>query len=290
MRPQVQRRVIKAAPGGAGVPVVQERFLPPAESIDVAPSEQPAQQTSHNMPPSPTQPTTQLRETAPAEHGYRIPLHQRRKQRILTIASDAEKPQKSTVAGTFSNGIRQIVQLRESFILVETSDGIQLIDQHALHEKILWLALDPTATAFEDQGVQELLIPRHIELNVAEVGACEPHLTALQDMGINAEVFGPSTLLLRSFPLMLAKTNWTGFFTELASHGSHADAIERLREAIGHRKACRAAIKAGDRLNQAEQTALVELLFQHPDLQNCPHGRPTTLDLSWHELERRFQR
>lgn len=187
-------------------------------------------------------------------------------------------------------GVRRVTQLRESFLLVETETGLRIIDQHALHEKALYLALDPAVTDLPGSGVQELLVPITVELSAAEVANCEPHLSKLADAGIEADVFGPTTILVRSHPALLKRLDWVGFFADLANQRPDGDAVADLREAIAHRKACRAAVKAGDRLSDAECRELVRLLYTVEGLEHCPHGRPTTLDLSWGELERRFQR
>ncbi|MDA3959252.1 MAG: DNA mismatch repair protein MutL, partial [Planctomycetota bacterium] len=178
----------------------------------------------------------------------------------------------------------------DMYLLVETDQGIRLIDQHALHEKALFLCLDPEVTNLTSGGQQELLIPITVELSAAEVAAVEPHLEDLARCGIAAELFGPTTLLVRTVPGRLAKIGWQGFFSELAEEGPGPGALERLRERIAHRKACRSAVKAGDVLDPAEARELVRLLFTMEGLEHCPHGRPTTLDLSWTELEKRFQR
>ena len=95
---------------------------------------------------------------------------------------------------------------------------------------------------------------------------------------------------MRAHPAILKRLNWDAFFTELADSDSADDPVAELRERIAHRRACRAAVKAGDRLGEAEQRELVRLLYTMEGLEHCPHGRPTTLDLSWDDLERRFQR
>jgi DNA mismatch repair protein MutL len=183
-----------------------------------------------------------------------------------------------------------VVQLNDMFLLIETSDGIRLVDQHALHEKALFLCLDPARTDVLRAGVQPLLVPRAIELNAAEVAAVAPLLPELVNYGIEAEVFGPTQLLLRAHPSVLKRTNWQAFFTGLAESGSGSKAVDGLRERIAHSAACHAAVKAGQVLGESEQLELVRLLYELEHMEHCPHGRPTTLDLSWTELGKRFQR
>ncbi|TVR15017.1 MAG: DNA mismatch repair endonuclease MutL [Planctomycetota bacterium] len=187
-------------------------------------------------------------------------------------------------------GIRQVFQVNDMYVVVETDDGIRMIDQHALHEKALYLCLDPRVRDFERGGRQELLIPTTVELDASEIATVEEHLPALAEVGIEAEIFGPTQLIVRAFPAALGKISWQHFFNELAAQGPGRNAVERLRERLAHRKACTSAIKAGQRLSRAEMLELVHLLYSLERMEHCPHGRPTTLDLSWGELERRFQR
>ena len=260
-----KRTVVKAAE-----PAIQERFLPTntgrseaAAPVSAGPTPTAAATSVRASGSSyqSTPPTTDAADAAPA---YSV---------------DQRVP-----------GVHRVSQIHDMYLLIETETGLRIVDQHALHEKALWLVLAPEATRFEAGGRQERLIPQTIELSAAEIAALEPQLPRLRQHGIEAEVFGPTTIALRAMPAMLAKVNWTSFFTDLATHGPGQDAIERLREAIGHRAACRAAIKAGHRLTQDEQWEFVRLLYSIDGLEHCPHGRPTTLDLSWPELERRFQR
>ncbi len=187
-------------------------------------------------------------------------------------------------------GVRRVVQLNRMYLLIETDRGIRLVDQHALHEKALFLCLDPAATDLNAGGRQELLIPRTVELLAHEVAALEGLLPQLAPFGIIAEVFGPTAVLVRAHPAALRRLNWSAFLATLAEGGSSADAVAKLRERIAHGLACHGAVKAGQELSTAEQLELVSLLYRLEHMEHCPHGRPTTLDLPWGELERRFQR
>ncbi len=139
-------------------------------------------------------------------------------------------------------------------------------------------------------GSQQLLVPRVVELTAAEVAAVEPLLSALQEVGIEAEVFGPTTVLVRAFPPRLKRLNWAGFFATLAESGSRERTLGVIRERIRHSAACHGAVKAGQELSAQEQLELVAALYELEGMEHCPHGRPTTLDLPWAELARRFQR
>ncbi len=256
--PIVSRTVIKAPQE----PAIQERYLPQGPQSTAEPVRFVAEQPVYAPRSEP--------HTAPAE-----PVHNPR-------------PQQDD--GVDLSFIKNITQLHNMYLLIETDSGVRIVDQHALHEKAIFLSLDPSRSDFEGNGRQELLIPQNVDLSVAEMAVVEPLLEKIKTYGIEAEVFGPTTLLVRAHPIALAKTNWTSFFMELANAGNEVKSIEKLRERIAHSASCKSAVKAGDTLNQAECYELARLLYTMEHMEHCPHGRPTTLDLSWPELERRFQR
>jgi len=193
-------------------------------------------------------------------------------------------------AGHLPPGVRRVLQLHRMFLLIETDEGLRLVDQHALHEKALFVAFDDSVGDLRGTGSQELLVPRTIELTAMEVSAVEPLLASLAGYGIQAEVFGPTTVLVRASPPRLKRLNWVSFFADLAVSGSDRTAMAAVRERIQHSAACHGAVKAGMELSREEQLELVFALYHIEGMEHCPHGRPTTLDLSWAELGRRFQR
>ena len=247
--------------------VVQERFLP---------------QTPHVEPATPT------RASEPSTPYQAASLPPPRSP--LPAPADLPAPRSPLPAPAAPAAVRRVLQLHDMFLLIETETGIRLIDQHALHEKALFLCLDPARTDVLRAGVQPLLVPRPIELTASEVAVIGPLLADLLPYGIEAEVFGPATLLLRAHPTALKRVNWQAFFSSLAASGSQSKAVDVLRERISHSAACHGAVKAGQVLSEAEQLELVRLLYELEHMEHCPHGRPTTLDLSWSELSKRFQR
>ncbi len=184
--------------------------------------------------------------------------------------------------------VRRFWQINDMFLLIETEQGIRMVDQHALHEKALWQALDARVGDLAGSGVQQLAVPIVVQLTAAEIGAIATLLPELAKHGIEAERFGPSSVAIRAHPAVLARCNWARFLGELAGDG--VGAVDRLSERIRHSAACHAAVKAGQRLDPVQQRELVRMLFALEGLEHCPHGRPTTLDLSWPELAKRFQR
>ena len=228
--------------------------------------------------------------TAPAASSAEAPRADARAREATTGYETGQRPSTQPATDGLPRSVRRVVQLNRMFLLIETDTGLRLVDQHALHEKALFLCLDPAVTDLSVGGRQDLLIPRTVALSAAEVAVLDGLLPTLAPHGIIAEVFGPTTVLVRAHPAALRRCDWGGFFASLATSRSGEKAIGGLQERIAHSASCHGAVKAGQILPPEEQIELVRLLYRLENMEHCPHGRPTTLDLTWDELSRRFQR
>jgi DNA mismatch repair protein MutL len=273
----VSRQLVRPPPSAPAA--LQERFLP--RIPDTAPAGAGAAAVPAAAPGAEVGPAPGALPAASAAGATGRPDSGRTPVAGTRLAEDA---------GGHLPGVRRVLQLNRMFLLIETDQGIRLVDQHALHEKALFLLMDPATSDFTAGGRQELILPRPVELLASEVACLEGLLPELRHSGIEAEVFGPTTVLLRAYPASLRRVSWAAFFGALAEAGNGAAALARLRERIAHSAACHGAVKAGQELSREEQLELVGLLYRLEHLEHCPHGRPTTLDLSWAELSRRFQR
>jgi DNA mismatch repair protein MutL len=287
----VARHIVKPA----GDPALQERFLPRAPEVTPAARSGQSACGATDAPARDPAAAAAYGSTAEAAAGLQAAAAQREGAPLppASTAGDRvaeERPRWDDENASDLPGVRRIVQLHDMYLLIETDHGIRLVDQHALHEKAIFLCLDPDRTDVHGAGRQELLTPIVVECGASDLAQLEPLLPRLMEYGIIAEEFGPGSLAVRAFPAILRKTNWPRFFSDLVEGGDAARAVDDLRERIAHRASCRSAVKAGDVLSPAEQRELVRLLFTLEGTEHCPHGRPTTLDLSWGELERRFQR
>jgi DNA mismatch repair protein MutL len=184
------------------------------------------------------------------------------------------------------------VQMLNRYLVVEQADGIEVIDQHALHERVLFERLKASVNEGRLE-VQPLLIPEQVDLAPAELELVTEHAAALQKAGMRVEPFGGSTVIVSSKPVLAGRASAAGIVREVVDRlASAAPAAEpaMLVEEVLHGLACRAAIKAGDPLSQAEVDALVRDRRGVQDSHHCPHGRPTSLVLSRQELDRQFRR
>lgn len=185
------------------------------------------------------------------------------------------------------------VQMHDRYLVVETPAGIEVIDQHALHERLLYEKLK-ASVASGGLEVQALLVPEKLELTPAELELVEEHASALEQAGMRVEPFGGSTVIVTSKPVLAGRTPAIQIVREvldrLATAASSGRAPSLLVDEVLHGMACKAAIKAGDPLSPAEVTALVRDRRLVPESHHCPHGRPTSLTLSRQDLDRQFRR
>jgi len=185
------------------------------------------------------------------------------------------------------------VQMHDRYIVVETAAGIEVIDQHALHERLLY---EKFKTAVEAGGleVQPLLVPEKVDLAPAELELVHEHAGTLERAGMRIEPFGGSTVIVTSKPALAGDTSAGAIVREvldrLASTAASGGGTSMLVDEVLHGLACRAAIKAGDRLSEAEVAALVRERRIVAESHHCPHGRPTSLTLSRQDLDRQFRR
>ena len=185
------------------------------------------------------------------------------------------------------------VQMHDRYIVVESRDGIEVIDQHALHERVLYERFK-AAVAAGGLEVQPLLVPEQVELSPAEIELVHEHAGTLATGGMKVEPFGGGTVIVSSKPVLAGSTSAAVLLREVVDRlAATAAAGSRggvLVDEVLHGLACRAAIKAGDSLSQAEVDALVRDRRLVPESHHCPHGRPTSLTLSRQELDRQFRR
>jgi DNA mismatch repair protein MutL len=186
-----------------------------------------------------------------------------------------------------------LFQVANTFIVVGSDDGVEIIDQHALHERILYNEFRARMMDAPLEA-QQLLIPATVTITAHEADLLNHSADLLARVGIGIESFGPNTVAIQRFPSLLTArhTDPARFLRALLDRLSEDEAAhsEHLLEHILEVMACKAAIKAGDPLSQPE---MMELLAKRHGLEQasaCPHGRPTTLTLSLDDLARQFQR
>jgi len=165
-----------------------------------------------------------------------------------------------------------------------------VIDQHALHERVLYEGLKDSL-ARGSLEVQSLLIPERLDLTPAELEIVTEHAETLAQAGMRVEPFGGATVIVTSKPVLAGNASAADIVREVIGRlAASVSGSGMLVDEVLHGLACRAAIKAGDPLSQAEVDALVQDRRRVQDSHHCPHGRPTSLTLSRQDLDRQFLR
>jgi DNA mismatch repair protein MutL len=184
------------------------------------------------------------------------------------------------------------IQVHNRYLIAETNEGMVVIDQHALHERILYEQIREKVLA-GSMECQKLLVPEPVDLGPSEAAAVLSAQETLARLGVHVEQFGGDTVLITSYPAMLANFRPVEVLRELVDKllgGGKAPERRDLLDELLHMISCKAAIKAGDRLSQEEISALVEQRNLIQDSHHCPHGRPTSLVFTREELDRQFLR
>jgi DNA mismatch repair protein MutL len=184
------------------------------------------------------------------------------------------------------------IQLHNSYLVAQSDDGLVIIDQHALHERIMYEELLARLQRGPLES-QRLLIPHPVNVSSAQAALLEQIQPLLGRLGIDVGAFGPGVVAVQSFPSFLEKLDPGAFVLELLERGEQ-ELLDLHDEEVLHEvldmMACKAAVKAGDPLSAGEIEALLARRELIDRSSNCPHGRPTTLRLSLKDLEKQFKR
>ncbi len=183
-------------------------------------------------------------------------------------------------------------QIHNRYLVTQDESGMVIVDQHALHERILYEQIK-TKVMSKSLERQRLLVPESVTLTANEAAAAVDYRETLAEIGIEVEPFGGDAILVTSYPAMLAKMHPAEMLRQvlepLMTGGKKPDARDLLDDLM-NMIACKAAVKAGDRLSPDEITALLEQRHCYQDTHHCPHGRPTALFLSREQLDKMFKR
>ena len=188
--------------------------------------------------------------------------------------------------------VQRAIQIHDSYLVVETPTGMLVIDQHALHERILFEQLRRRIRDGQLE-VQRLLIPEPIDLPADQAACVLEAKDELRELGLEIEDFGGGTVLLSSYPALLSRITPVDIFKSVVDGlmtRERTPSKEQMLHLLLATMACKAAVKAGDPMTPDEVSYLMELRDLAEDSHHCPHGRPTSLQFSRHELEKQFRR
>ncbi|MDR2644086.1 MAG: DNA mismatch repair endonuclease MutL [Planctomycetaceae bacterium] len=191
---------------------------------------------------------------------------------------------------------RVVVQMHNRYLVLETAEGIAIIDQHALHERILYEKLKELMGGIVEGGkleAQRLLVPVPVDLSPTEYSVVMDNLGLLKNLGLQVEPFGGDTVIISSLPTILsampANEILLSLLEPLLNRGLKPEPIALLEEML-HSMACKAAIKAGEKMRADAISKLIAQAESEINSHHCPHGRPSSLTFTCVELDKRFRR
>ncbi|MBQ5497990.1 MAG: DNA mismatch repair protein MutL, partial [Acetobacter sp.] len=191
-----------------------------------------------------------------------------------------------------------IAQILETYILAITCDGgLIVVDQHAAHER---LTHERLREQFLSGRVfaQRLLVPDVVNLSRTSVEQLLTYQVILERLGIEIEIFGKDSLLVRTLPSLLGTIESSDLLRDLVDELSGDEytipdeivAIDSRLDSVIARMACHGSIRAGQRLTLEEMNALLRQMEAMPYAGTCSHGRPTWVKLTRNDLEKMFGR
>jgi len=208
-------------------------------------------------------------------------------------AGRSESPiQPAQIAPALVMEERTYIQIHDSYIIEQTEEGFVIIDQHALHERMMHHILRQRVRRDHLES-QRLLLPESFEVTAAQADAIESNAELIAKLGIELAPFGPKTYAIQAFPTLLTKNAPVAFvqdLVDLLAAKSAALNAEDLLDQVLSMTACKAAIKAGQKLADSEIQQLLADRMKYESITRCPHGRPTTITFSMRELEKQFKR
>jgi DNA mismatch repair protein MutL len=190
------------------------------------------------------------------------------------------------------HGLKVIGQYDNLYIFCQSSDGLVVIDQHAAHERLLFEKLKEQFL----QGTitrQTLLFPETIELSVADIQKVEQYGDEIDKMGFTVREFGGNSYVISAVPALGTHLAAAELFLDILEQFGSSSSSQRkgsLLEDILASMACKAAVKAGDKLPLEEIEALLESMAKADLFSHCPHGRPVLKQFSAGEIKKWFHR
>lgn len=246
-----------------------------------------------STPPKPPLQAPPTQKTSPSINPTRQPAAPTETTRVAAVP-DAQPPhvEPEPAPAPVPETFRFLGVLGKLYVLMENASGLVLVDQHAAHERILF---EEMQRRMETQGVpsQRLLIPLTLRLGARDSDWVERNLELLENAGILLEGFGGGTFKVDALPTFLKAEDPTQLVHDIIDdlrESTPQGARLRLGQDMIAKTVCRHAVKANDNLREPELVKLVQDLLACDLPYCCPHGRPTMIQISYLELEKKFGR
>lgn len=176
-----------------------------------------------------------------------------------------------------------------TYIILSKGESMYLLDQHAAHEKVLY---EKYMDKFykSEINMQMLLDPIVLELSNVDMLQVENNLDLFMKFGFEIELFGNNHIMIRCVPTIFGVPESEKFILQIIDN---IEEIKNNYELKGEKfasMACRAAIKANDKITNLEINSLFEQMEECENPFTCPHGRPSIVEISKTEIEKMFKR
>lgn len=208
----------------------------------------------------------------------------------LPLASPDTAPESVAITPGPQQGIRLLGRYTDLYLLVQAGEDLFIVDQHTAHERVLfeeWLSRIESRSA----EAQQLLLPAQVELSPEQLAVFDESRNDLVTSGFHVSPFGGRMVQVEAIPAIFANKSPERMLVKVLDDlisltKSGYDRHKALAQSI----ACRAAVMAGDRINDREAEGLLERLLRCENPYSCPHGRPTFVRLTRRQLDRQFGR
>jgi len=266
----------------------------PARAVPVVPAAETTRQEQFAMPVAIS--TAPLRQVEPAISAtvaiQKVIPNVERPSAEMAPPKQVERPKPESQGQPAASDFRIIGVLQKLYVLMEGKEGLVMMDQHAAHERVNF---EKFRRALETGGVpcQRLLMPINLQTTPRDADLLKQNQTVLNRLGIEIEPFGPNIFKVEALPAFLKTDDpaaWLDQVIEELSSLSAKSSSLRLSEDAIATTACRASVKSNDVLSIPELQALLKDLLACEMPYCCPHGRPTLVQISTGEMERKFGR
>lgn len=206
----------------------------------------------------------------------------------ITITADEPDKAESEVIDGVHAGFRLVGEAMKTYIIVEKSSELLLIDKHAAHERMIFDSLKK-----QERGImsQSLIVPVTVTLSDGEIELIEKNGEALETLGFEIEPYGADSVIVRCVPAGTDASDIAPMVEEICEKLKKVSSLSRedALDSILHTVACKAAVKAGWNTEEAELMEIVKAVISG-EVKYCPHGRPVAITLTKKQLDKEFSR